>query len=78
MAVRQKGNEYKIQDDAWVLDFYWEHQKDTAEELVHAVLSNIKMWDQDLTKVAGLEKVVAADLSLIREKGVEKAFASVL
>ena len=78
VAVRQKGNEYNIQDDAWVLDFYWEHQKDTAEELVHAVLSNIKMWDQDLTKVAGLEKVVAADLSLIREKGVEKAFASVV
>ncbi len=28
----------------------------SAEDLVHAVLTNEKMWDQDLTKIEGLEE----------------------
>ena len=51
----------------------------SAEELVHAVLTNEKMWDQDLTQIEGLEaKAVVADLKLIREKGAKAAYASCL
>ena len=46
--------------------------------LVHDVLVNTQMWDQDLTKIPGLEELVAKDLELIRSKGAEAAYASVL
>ena len=78
VGKRAAGNEYTIQDDEWVLDFYWEHREDDAKTLAHAVLANEKMWDQDLTKIAGLEEKVAEDLALIRREGAEAAYASVL
>ncbi len=78
ICVRPAGNEYKVQDDAWVLDFYYERKDASAEQLVKDVLSNEKMWDRDLTKIEGLYDTVLADLKLIREKGAEAAYKSVL
>ncbi|MBS5388347.1 MAG: tagaturonate reductase [Clostridiales bacterium] len=75
---RPKGNTYKVQDDAWVLDFYYEYREDSAEELVHAVLTNEKMWGEDLSQIEGLEKKVTENLLNIRENGAEKAYASCL
>ena len=78
ICVRPKGNEYKVQDDAWVLDFYYEHKDADDAALVKAVLSNEKMWDQDLTKIEGLYDTVLADLTRIRKEGAEAAYKSVL
>ena len=78
VCKRPKGNEYKVQDDAWALDFYYAHKDDSAEELVKAVLSNKDMWDQDLTEIKGLEELIVADLKKIREEGAESAYASCL
>lgn len=78
ICVRPAGNEYKIQDDAWVLDFYYEHKDADDATLVKDVLSNEKMWDQDLTKIDGLYDTVVADLALIRSEGAEAAYKSVL
>ncbi len=78
ICKRPKGNEYSVQDDSWVLDFYFEHKSDTPEALVKAVLTNEKMWGEDLTAIAGLEAKVVEDLKLIRTKGAEAAFASCL
>ena len=78
VCKRPAGNEYTVSDDRWVLEFYNDHKADSAEELVHAVLTNEKMWDQDLTQIEGLEAKVAADLKLIREKGAKAAYASCL
>ena len=78
ICVRPKGNEYKIQDDPWVLDFYYDHRDSTAAELVHSVLTNEKMWGRDLTELEGLEQQVLKNLILIREQGAEAAYASVL
>ena len=78
VCKRPKGNEYKVQDDAWALDFYYAHKDDSAEELVKAVLSNKDMWDQDLTEIKGLEELIVADLKKIREEGAEAAYASCL
>ena len=75
---RPKGNEYVISDDRWALEFYYEHKNDSAEELVRAVLTNERMWDQDLTKIEGLYDAVLANLKLIRTEGAEAAYASVL
>ncbi len=78
VAKRPAGNEYKIQDDGWALDFYWERKGMDAAALVHDVLTNTQMWDQDLTQVAGLEEQVTKNLELIRKEGTAAAYASVL
>ena len=69
VCIRAVGNEYKVQDDAWVLDFYYEHRLDKAKNLVRAVLKNERMWGQDLTMIAGLEELVVKYLEYIREHG---------
>lgn len=75
---RLAGNEYTVSDDRWVLEFYNDHKADTAEELVHAVLTNEKMWDQDLTQIEGLEAQVVENLKKIRTEGAKAAYASCL
>lgn len=75
---RPAGNEYTVSDDRWVLEFYNDHKADTAEELVHAVLTNEKMWDQDLTQIEGLEAQVVENLKKIRTEGAKAAYASCL
>ena len=46
--------------------------------LMHAVLTNTQMWDQDLTQIEGLEAAVLADLEKIRTEGAEAAYKSCL
>ena len=75
---RPKGNEYTVSDDRWVLEFYHEHRDDAPEALVHAVLTNEKMWGQDLSQIAGLEDKVVSGLKLIRTEGALAAYASCL
>lgn len=75
---RPKGNDYTVFDDRWVLEFYWNHKNDGAEELVHAVLTNQEMWDRDLTEIDGLEAAVVAGLKKIRTEGARAAYASCL
>ena len=77
-CVRPNGDSYLVQDDAWVLEFYNDHKDDAPEALVHAVLTNTRMWDQDLTQIKGLEEAVTADLKLILKEGAEAAYKSVL
>lgn len=78
ICVRPKGNEYKVQDDAWVLDFYYEHKDADDKALVHDVLTNEKMWGEDLTKIADLEQTVLSDLTKIRTEGSLAAYKSCL
>ncbi len=78
VCVRPKGNEYKVSDDGWVLDFYFEHKDADDDVLVHDVLSNTKMWGRDLSSIDGLEDLVKADLAMIRKDGAEAAYKSVL
>lgn len=75
---RPAGNVYTVSDDDWVLDFYYEHRGCSDEELVHAVLTNEQMWDQDLTAIDGFEAKVLADLKMIRHEGAKAAYASCL
>jgi len=78
VCKRPKGNEYTVSDDRWVLEFYHSHRDDSPEALVKAVLTNEKMWGQDLTRIAGLEEKVVSGLKLIREQGALAAYASCL
>ena len=78
VCKRPKGNTYTCSDDRWALEFYWAHRDDSDADLVHAVLTNEQMWDQDLTKIDGVEAAVLANLTKIRTEGAEAAFASCL
>lgn len=75
---RPAGNEYTVSDDRWILEFYHAHSEDSEEALVQAVLSNEKMWGQDLTAIGGLTDAVAAGLKKIRTEGAKAAFRSCL
>ena len=78
VCKRPAGNEYTVSDDRWVLEFYYDHKDDSEEELVHAVLTNEKMWDQDLTQIEGLEAKVTENLKKIHTEGAKAAYASCL
>ncbi len=75
---RPKGNTYTISDDRWVLEFYYDHKDDDAAALAHAVMTNEKMWGQDLTAIRGFEAEAAKILDLIRKEGALKAYADCL
>jgi len=75
---RPKGNDYTVSDDRWVLEFYWNHRKDSEAELVRAVLSNKDMWGRDLTEIEGLEQAVTEKLIQIRQEGALAAYRSCL
>ena len=47
-------------------------------ELVHAVMTDERMWGMDLTGVSGFEKAVCEALAVIRKSGAKKAFARCL
>lgn len=78
ICKRPKGNEYTVCDDRWILEFYYGHKNDSLENLVHAVMTNEKMWGRDLTEVPGFESAVLENLNAIRSNGAIAAFASCL
>ena len=75
---RPKGNDYTIQDDRFVLEFYYEHRSDSAAALTHAVMTDRRMWGQDLTAIPGFEAAAAAILAKIRNEGALAAYAACL
>ena len=75
---REKGNNYTVNDDRDVLEFYYEHRNDSPAELTHAVMTNEKMWGMDLTSVEGFEEAACAALDLIRKEGALAAYAKAL
>ena len=75
---RPAGDEYVCSDDRWVLETYYSHRNDSAEALIHAVMTDERMWGRDLTQIPGFEAAAASGLRLIREKGAKAAYASCL
>lgn len=75
---RPKGNGYTVSDDRWVLEFYYSRRGVSDETLVHDVMTNEKMWGQDLTLVPGFEQAAAENLRRIRTEGARAAFAACL
>lgn len=65
-------NEYAINDDRDIQEFYFAHKDDDAATLANAVLSNTKFWGEDLTQYDGLCDAVAKDLEVIESEGAYK------
>ena len=78
ICTRPGGGEYPVADDPDVLQFYYDHRDNSAQELTKAVLANTAFWGQDLTQIPGLEEKTAQILALIREKGAAAAFKKAL
>ena len=67
----RNGEEYIIQDDRAVLEFFKENSGKSPAEFTHAYLSNTKFFGgEDLTKVAGLEDAITAYITDIRTRGM--------
>ena len=75
---RPKGTEYTVSDDRWVLECYYSRRGVSDDTLVHDVMTNEKMWGQDLTLVPGFEQAAAENLRRIRTEGARAAFAACL
>lgn len=72
--IGKRGEEeYKILDDAAVLEFFAANSGRETKEFVNAYLSNVEFHGQDLTEVEGLADQVAAYLADIRELGMRSA-----
>ena len=75
---REAGNEYRIQDDAKVLEFFLAHKDDEVPDLVWAVMSNVDFWGEDLTVLPGLYDTVCADLRCMLKLGAYAAMREVI
>ena len=65
--------EYKILDDAAVLEFFAANSGREAGEFAKAVLSNVDFWGQNLTELPGVLEAVTGYVGKIREKGMRAA-----
>lgn len=78
------GEEYLVQDDEWITDFYKEawSQCDgrpiSVYQLVEKVLSLDKVWKQNLNEIPNLTITVSHYLFLITQVGMKKAVKAVL
>lgn len=69
------GNAYPINDDKAGY-FYDAWQQYQAAELVEKVLSDISLWDADLTTLAGLKEAVQNKLDEIIKKGSKSGYGA--
>ena len=72
------GQEYKVMDDADVLEFFAANSTKPTKEFVEGYLSNEKFHGEDLTKMEGLVEAVVANLDMIKEKGMRAALETVI
>jgi tagaturonate reductase len=72
------GVPYEVSDDAWVLDFFREHNGDDCKALAHAVVNFDQLWDGMLAELPGFEEAVAADLERIEAVGMYEAMKECL
>ncbi len=78
LAAKRGKNEYIIQDDRNILEFYAKHKADSNAELAHAVMSNVSFWGQDLTLIPGFEAAVIQHLDTIQAKGTHEVMRVLL
>lgn len=70
---KRNGEEYKIMDDADVLEFFKANCEKEESEFVKAFLSNEKFFGEDLTKQLDLADIVTKNLKDIHAMGMRKA-----
>ncbi len=74
----RNGEAYEIRDDAWVLDFYYDHRNDGPQEIARAVIRNADMWDGALEALPAFESAVTACLERIEAIGMYESIKGCL
>ena len=70
---KRDGEEYKIMDDAAVLEFFLKNRTKSNMELAKAFMSSEEIFGQDLTQELDACAVVAGYLDEIDQSGMRKA-----
>jgi tagaturonate reductase len=73
----RNGEEYKILDDAFALEFFEENSGKDSLTFAKAYLGNEAFFGRDLTEYAGLAEKVAGYLDDIRTLGMREAIKRV-
>ncbi len=77
--VAKRGDDtYQIQDDKWVLDFFFALKDKPLEQVAKSVISNKEMWGDELVKLDGFEQAVVKALENIEQKGMYKAIEELI
>ncbi|MEP0366031.1 MAG: tagaturonate reductase [Cyclobacteriaceae bacterium] len=71
------GEKYTLKDNQEYLDFFKFIKSDNAENIVSKTLANAELWDQDLTKVSGLQDAVLAHYESIESKKMNDVILSI-
>ena len=74
----RNGEAYEVKDDAWVLDFYYDHRNDGPQEIARAVVRNADMWDGVLEALPAFESAVTACLERIEAMGMYESLKGCL
>ena len=70
---KRDGEEYKIMDDAAVLEFFLANREKSNAELAKAFMSNVDFFGQDLTQELDACAAVVEYLDEIDQIGMRKA-----
>jgi tagaturonate reductase len=82
LVGKRHGEEYRINDDRPVQEFFFEAWRDhassaDARRLVTRALANATIWGQDLNEVPGLSDAVSGHLTIILKQGAAEAMRPV-
>jgi len=84
MQASREKDEFTMKDDMWALEFFaivWSNfdgSKQSALEVAKKVLQNTKLWDQDLTGIAGFVECLGEYLYKITDMGMQKTVAELI
>ena len=78
LVGKRDGQDYTINDDKEVLDFFAANSTKPTAEFVQAYLSNVNFHGEDMTQYAGLADAVTGYLDDIKANGMRKALENVI
>ncbi len=79
VLIGHRGDqEYSVQDDKEVLEFFAEYSRKDINTFVEKFLSNKNFWDNDLTQIPFLINQVSGNLEEIRTAGIRTAMKKLL
>ena len=84
-AVLENGQEYQIEDDQWVCEFFlgiWQDKdltrKTEVEPAVTAILQNRDLWGQDLAGLDGMTGLLSDTLGAMAGQGIKNTLKNLL
>ena len=69
----RNGKEYRIMDDASVMEFFRDNCRKETSEFVKAFLGRVDFFGQDLNEIEGLTTTIITHLNDIKENGMRSA-----